>query len=902
MPDIFLPTLFFKMPLTLKFKNYPISAVLLLFVLLATMLGSCSTKKNTATRRAFHNLTAHYNTYWNGREAFRQGVRELNNQIQPNYTQILPVENYGTLQQAQGINSHMDRAIEKGSKVIQKHTMYFERKERVKRVPDSYMLIGKAYFYKQDYYNARQTFEFVAQRYEREPIRFHALIWQARTAVMLREYERSGAILDNLQSQVRRHDFPKELRSEMPIVFALHYTAQENYAEAKPQLRRAAENNKDKNISARMYFILAQILHREEAYAEATRYYARVVKMNPSYDMRFNAQISMAQCFDARSGNSREMVATLNKLLRSTRNVEFHDQIYYALAHVALRESNDTAAIRYLRQSVASSVSNDYQKALSSRKLADIYFEIPHFQNASAYYDTTMQVLQFDHADYAMLDRRNRVLSDLVTNLNIILQQDSLQRVAAMSEDERNKIIDGIIAQVKEEQEQERLEEERLAMTERTAMPMPGRDPRRSMMGGMQQDGVGVGNWYFDNPQTVSYGFSEFTRKWGRRKLEDNWRLSDRRSYDFQLAEGLDPEADTTDSKEGGRADDPLKRETYLKNLPRTPEQLEASNRLIASAQYNVGYVFRDGLRDHPRSIEAFDKFVTRFPEDTRELDALYHLYTLNVIEKNPAEADIYKQMIIRKYPDSHYTTILTDPDYFARVEEENRRISLLYEDTYRAFQNRQFRMVVIYSNEAEATYPDSPLLPRFAYLRAKSIGGMHNQDTLVNQMKRFIAAYPSSELVARAQDVLATFGIEGFEDEDDETMLAVKQAPSLYSVSHDKNHFFVIIVDHNKADVDAIRVRLSDFNTQNYRMAGLVINAVLLDTDRQMISVSNFRGRDPAMAYYGAITKDDYVFSQQLRRNSQHFVISADNYPIFYNDKVVDTYQKFFQEHYLKK
>ena len=38
------------------------------------------------------------------------------------------------------------------------------------------------------------------------------------------------------------------------------------------------------------------------------------------------------------------------------------------------------------------------------------------------------------------------------------------------------------------------------------------------------------GGWYFDNPNTLSFGFSEFNRKWGKRKLEDDWRRSDKKS------------------------------------------------------------------------------------------------------------------------------------------------------------------------------------------------------------------------------------------------------------------------------------------------------------------------------------------------------------------------------------
>ncbi len=829
-------------------------------------------------------------------------MKELENQIKTNYTEILPVEDFGNLQQAQAINSHLDRAIEKASKVVQKHSMYFERREQVQRVPDSYMLLGRSYFYKQDYFLARQTFEYVAQRYERQPIRFESHLWQARTAIRLKEFERSITILDKLQTQVKRNDFPKEILPEIPIVYALHYAEQQNYQAAKPHLKKAAELNRDKKIRTRMYYILGQIHQQEGNFSEANRYYALVIKLNPPYEMKFSAVIRRAECFDAERGSSRNIVADLNKLLKDTKNKEFQDQIYYALALVSLRENNDTTAYNFLRQSVATSVSNDFQKVLSARKLADLYFEIPRYKDAYTYYDTTMQVLQFDHPDFLFLENRTNTLKTLVEHLDVIQFQDSLQMLAALPEAERNKIIDQIIAEYKAEQERIKKEEEAQAMLDRPTMPMPGRDPNRGML---QQ--VTGGGWYFYNPQAITFGASDFVRKWGRRKLEDNWRLSDKRVYNnFEGTDPLAAESDTlTEGKEGKDTGDPLKRETYLKNIPSTPEDIAASNELIAEAMYQLAYVFREGFRDYPKSIEAFEAFLTRFPSHEHELNALYHIYTLNIIENNQLKADEYKRLILQKFPESEYASVLSDPDYFTKQEESKRKAASLYQDTYMAYKSSQYRMVVIYSNEAQNAYPESELLPKFAFLRALAMGGLHNQDTLATYLKRFIATYSSSELVPVAQGMLASYGIEGFEEEtiqaQGETVKETEK-PSIYTFSPEDNHLFVLLVNFTKSNVDASRVRISDFNTNNYKLDNLTVNTVVLDLEYQMISVGNFNGKDRAMAYYNAVVASDYVLSPQLRKDSFYFVISSGNYPIFYRDKVTNTYMQFFQKHYLKK
>ncbi|MDP2422992.1 MAG: tetratricopeptide repeat protein [Bacteroidales bacterium] len=860
------------------------------------MLSSCSTKKNTLTRRAYHNLVAHYNTYWNGSESFERGVQELKSKSKTNYTDILPIEYYGTRQEASAINSYMDRAIEKGSKVIQKHSMVFARKERVKRIPDSYLLVGKAYFYKQDYINAQQTFEFIMRNYERQPFSYFGQVWLARTHIRLREFEKSITLLDGLQEQARKRKVPEEVVAELPMVYAWHFAEQQNHNAAIPHLRKAIELSKDKIMIARTHFILGQIYERQGNYGQATQYYNKVIKSKPNYELAFNARINLAQCYDASRANSSAIVREMNKMLKETKNKEYRDQIYYALATIAMRENNDSMAARLLRRSVASSVTNDIQKSLSAQALAELYFKMPRYPDAYAYYDTTLQTLSSEHPHYKEVELRTNTLAQLVENLNIIAEQDSLQRLAAMSASERDKIINKIIENYRAEQaklEQERKAEESLVQGGYMNI---GRDPTMSLTGR-----TSGGEWYFYNTQTITYGIAEFQRKWGKRKLEDNWRLSDKRTYNFDLMDDMMASNDTTESKDGSKvAADPLKKETYLQNIPLTPEQIEASDELIANAMYKVGYVFRDGLKNYPRSADAFEAYLKKYPQHEHELNAFYHLYTLYTILSEFERAEFYKNLIINRYPDSEYALGLSNPNYYTNLQTEQNRLKSLYNDTYLAFTSNQHRMVVLYSNEAMASYPNSELTPKFAYLRAVSMGKMYNNDTLVQELRRLISRFPSSNMVPLAQEVMGHLGIEGF-DAIATTEEPEDPATSIYSTNDKVNHFFIVIVNYTIVNVDATRVKISDFNSSNYKLSNLTINAVLLDNDNQVISVSNFNGKNNAMAYFSAITQNEYVFSH-LKPDQYHaFVISADNYPVFYRDKNIETYKKYFSRHYLK-
>ncbi len=429
------------------------------FLAVSIAVSSCSTKKNTFTRRVYHNLTAHYNAFWNGNESFKEGVRTLDKNVKDNYTTVLPVYKYGTQQDAQSVVPNMDRAIEKSSKVIQRHSMYFKRKEYVRWIDDSYLLIGKAYLYKKEFPNAKRTFEFVTNRFTQEDSRYEAELWMARTFNQSKEFEKSVTILDNLNSSLKKGEAPASLEKDFTKVYANHYILQQQYGKSIKYLQRAIELNRNKKDRNRLRFILAQIYQELGEMNDAAKLYNLVIRKNPSYEMSINAKINLAKTYSAKSSNRSAIVKKLEKMLRDSKNKEYYDQIYYALAEIYLKDGQVEKGIEYLTLSVASSVENDYQKSVSSLDLAELHFEQPEYPLAQAYYDTAMQFLPEDFPNYKAIQDKTEVLTDLITNLQSISLQDSLQRMAQMPEDKRNAILDELIKKIAEEEARQREEE-----------------------------------------------------------------------------------------------------------------------------------------------------------------------------------------------------------------------------------------------------------------------------------------------------------------------------------------------------------------------------------------------------------------------------------------------------------
>ena len=725
--------------------------VIFAFVTAAVLLGSCSTKRNTITRRAYHNLTSHYNVFWNGEYSLMEGDRQLKRSVKDDYSKVLRVYNYGSKTDAMSLNSQMDRALQKTSICVQKHSMKFNGKERVKWIDDAYLVMGKAHFYKQDYIPAKRTFDFVTTEFSYNDIALVSNLWLVKTYIQTEQYSKAIAIIELLQSKMaNRKKLPKELVRNFDLTVADYYIATKDYRHAIGYLKSGMMQTKDRDMRLRVMFILGQIYMELDDAKHATEWFKRVSKKNPPYEMLFESKMNMARM--GSSGNAKELYKMLNRMLDDRKNEEYIDRIYFAMAELAMREGDVNKAIGYYRESVANARTNRIQRASSSLKVATILFDRNNYELAQAYYDTAVTAMDKEtYPGYDSIHNISQTLNELVQNLSIIRDQDSLLRVASMDSISRNALIDKIIAQVIEE---ERLEKEREQYQEQLALmgstigspSTQTDDPRAS------------GAWYFYNPTTLGNGFNEFSKKWGMRKLEDNWRLSDKRNIGSGAFDGgwggsgNDDDGNDSIAIAGTNHD----RSFYLQNLPFTVEQKQEAHLQISNALYNVGFIYLDRLSDYPRSIEAYERLDTRYPGNKNELPSWYALYKMYNDLNNVEKADDYKNRILSKYSESSYASFILDPNYYKKLEEESKQASELYSRTYEAYQQGQYYRVRMNAERALELYAaDTALAPRFALLDAVSRGRLETVDSMAYALLRVVRNYPNSSIRSYATTLL---------------------------------------------------------------------------------------------------------------------------------------------------
>ncbi len=877
---------------------------LLVFLGLILLMTNCSVEKNTGTTRFYHGLTSRYNIYFNGYESFKAGLIKIDNGYRDDFAEMLKVFEYSDPSTVSMCSSDMDKAIQKASKIItlksitarpeikstdrspERDKELLDKKEYNEWVDDSYLLIGKARFYKHEYDEASAVFNYCIAEANDPAIKAEASIWLARIFNETGMYNESLRILKetDLTSYSSR-----SLNAMSNKTLADLFIKQKRYSEAIEPLSASIRYLSGKRAKYRLTYLLAQLYERNGESDKAITLYREVVRMNLPYDVEFNAKINIAGVFDINSGNPQEIRKELGKMLKDSKNKDYHDQIYYALGNLSMKEGNEKEALEFFRKSAIATSLNQNQKGRSYLALAGYYYNKPEYIEAGRYYDSAVFFLDQKYPDYQLIKTKSQDLNALVSQLIIIQTEDSLQKVASMSESERNTLITNIINSIIKEEQEGRTSE----YADRYNMGQYYENERR-FQGNIEQEG----KWYFYNQAALTFGRTEFRRRWGDRRMEDNWRRSNKArtnlqataSHDETISNGTDTSKAVQDYKTPG---------FYIKNLPLNDSLLAISNSKIASAYLNAGIAYSEKINDQSEAVEAFESVINRYPDSELIPETLYNLskvYREKLNDNQKSEA--YRQRLLEKYPESEYALILSDPDYHKKKLAESRLIEQLYQDTYSKYVNENFTGAISQCDLALKNYGQEELAPKFLLLKAYSVGRISDERSFKEQLASLIEQYPGTEESVNAAEIIAFINktVPELKVEEEKEIAA-----ELFVADTAARHIFVLIImdpafNINQASFDVISYNIDNYTNQNYRTQGS-----LVDNRYIMITVSGFSDNSKAWDYYR--TAGTVPF---LRNTSgagiMTFLINDNNLGVLEKDKNPERYLLFFNENYLKE
>lgn len=889
----------------------------------------CSTEKAKWTNVQYHNTTCHYNVWWNGNESLKAGRKKLRAQAVDDYTQMLPPENIGSDELSRSLYPEMDRAIEKGVKGIKKHSMFIKGVEHVDYIKECYLLTAYATFYKHDFVSTANTCNILIQQFSGTAAGDQGAILLARCMTMEKRYDEAEATLDLLVQHLGKGNFSRSQRDKLYLAMVEATVPQEKYKKAVEYIHNTIDVSSDRYTKARLSFLMAQIYRKLDKRAVAAKYYGEVLRYRPPYVLEFNAKLGQASCADLEHADIAKLERQLDDMLKDKKNEEYRDQIYFAKGEMYLGVKQPQKACDNYRLSVATATVNKAQKAQSALRMGEVQYEVfENYDIAQRYYDTAMQCITRDYPRYDYIRRRYDMLTELVSYTRVYERCDSLLAITALSDDERLKLINDKIEDLKKKEEEEK---ERALLEELRA------DAR-------EQQNTLTGDWYFYTPQTVSKGKETFRQRWGMRTLEDLWFLSNKNTFNFLTDDLADEESDTssegdtlnsqpsTFNSKNGNPDDPHSPAYYLKDLPTNQQAFDSIDSLTSLSLLNAAYIFYDGVGNIPRALQNYLRLANDYTSFPEIVQAFYMLYRIYDRQGNTPQANYYRDMVLMGFPDSDFANLIRDNEYYKELIRRSRRIETDYEELYNQYADHHYSNVIRLSDEAEEIYPGNPAVNRFRYWKGLALARSGNRVDAVDLFRQLSALPASDSIQPLAQAQLALLLDSTFEaySSDEEITSAderrarmqnfSEEAPrivsspttkeenplppeaQIYRYRENQQYFVAIVVNDRTIKATELQFKIGQFNTLYYSNSGYKVNAALFTDTTQILTVHRFITADEAMNYWRHLQQEESPLRQYSDADYQAFPITTQNYATFYNRKDVAAYLLFFNRYYNKK
>ena len=911
------------------------------FLTIALILTGCSTQKNTAQSRWWHAFNAKYNTYYNGTLAYIDGSLEKETGNKDNYTEQIPLYTVSNKNSREIGKANFDRAIEKCEKAIHQHSIkrrpewtknrrktakdieWLSRREYNPFLWKAWMLMGRSQFYQGDFESAAATFSYMSRLYATQPAIYgKARAWLAKCYIEQNwNYDAEDVIRNMLRDSIHWR-----AQKEWDYTFADYYIHTGNTEQAIPYLRKVISHEMRRKQKAREWYLMGQLQASIGNKKEAYKAFRHVIRQNPPYELAFNARIAMTEVMA--KDNAGKMISRLKRMAASDNNKEYQDQIYYAIGNIHLSRKDTLQAITAYEKGNQKSTRNGIEKGVLLLHLGDLYWTKEKFSDARRCYGEAIGLLDKDRKDYQQLANRSKVLDELVPYTDAVQLQDSLQQLARMSEKERNAAIDWVIDALKKKEKEERnskAEEEAESTLRQDGGNFANNNNFASSNSPQKNNENSAntpanGQWYFYSPLTVSQGKAQFQKLWGKRDNVDNWQrinktvvanaagaeemTDEQRDSLAQAAEQEELLKQTSDSA----VNDPHRREYYLAQIPFTPEQLAESNKLLEDGLYHAGVIFKDKLDNLPLSRKSLLRLVNNHPDYAHLDDAYYHLYLLYSRERKPEMAQTYLQKLKAEYPESQWTTLLSDPYYAENAKRGVQIEDSLYTLTYQAFRDGEYDKVERNAQISRNRFPDGANRDKFLFIGGLSKLNDGNIKSCLADLKEVVSKYPDSRLSEMAGMIIN--GVDAgrrlyggkFDLNDVWTRRSIElndrdsTRQKGYSPERNASFVFLLAYDPDKTNENQLLFEMAKYNFTSYMARYFDINIEDLEGLHRM-QISGFNSYDEARQYANAVYQQPAI--KRLLGNVRAYVISEPNLKLLGTSHTYKEYEKFYSKHF---
>ena len=906
-------------------------------VLILCLCNCASRKSNTKQTRMYHSFSAKYNTYHNGKTAYAKGKLTQIESHKDNYLQLIPLlinSTEGT--KAAGAVSY-NTAIEKAQKAIKNHSikkkptrkpgqkltekekLFYSQKEFNPFMHKVWMMLGNSYFEKGEFMEAAGTYLYMERLYATNP----TVLAETRIRLSMCYSQLDWLYeAEELLTRVKRDSVPGSLKYVWATAQANLLYKQERYDEAIPHIETMLKRPRiTRTEKAREYYLLGQLYMKCGNNAKAFKCFEKTLLQGPLYELEMNARIKQTETMS--DEQNKKIIRSLERMIKQPKNVSHLGQLHYALGNTYMAANDTTKVIDVYETGIADATTKNFGTGLLHLSLADFYWDQGKFSKAFPNYQQASNLLTTDYPGIDSIKLKATVLSNLVKHTDAIELQDNLLKWASLNEDELFPILDAMIAEVKRQEKLKSRSEKKKAAGQKA-------DPNQALnimanVGNSMSSGEM--DWYFYNSQLVSQGYTSFTQKWGERPLRDYWRLS-KTTIKSARQDSISSDSTTTtadslstatlaDSTKTGNAatvataadslaNDPTSREYYMKQIPRSEEQIAAAKKTLVEALYQAGIIYKEQLNDKQHTLATFERIANEFPKYEKLDEIYYYLYLSGSRWDEQAKADTYLTALKSKFPDSKYTKIVTAPDFFETPQTKRHKEDSVYAKAYEHFKQEQYKEVNECNDYAQQRYPTGAHRGRFLFLKAMSQLYSNDNNGGLETLKGLVAMKSKEEISKLAQEYskglqegrLLHSGTSTsiWDRKTDGTIRNTGEEVPKFSNERAEAHYFILAYPTDSLDEKRLLFEMARYNFTNYMVRNFDLEFVKHATI-STLQVKEFLNFDETFEYRRRLFKNKET--AKMLEGISTFIISKSNLDLLVKHYSFREYAEFYEQNF---
>lgn len=567
-----------------------------------------------------------------------------------------------------------------------------------------------------------------------------ATIYQGLAYSKLKDYHKADLVF----SELRKQKLTKKQDALLSLFYSENYLFFNKKDKAIAELDHAFQINSNRPLKSRIAFLRGQLLLETGKNLEARNSFTQAYRYANDFEFEVKSQIQIAKTYTSKTdfeGAKKYLESISKKGTYASRKNEF----YYALGLMANQVGKKDEALTYFRKSLKEKVSDTQIRGLDYYEIGKNYLEKDDYISAGAYYDSAL-VAMTHQPTKILLQEQNENIKKLSKNFYLIKKNDSILRLAAMPENQRVDFFQKYINQLKAKEElaeRDRKQKERLAGFDTGDY---GKNSIFGSSGNNFQDFGTAKGFYFNNPNTVAKGTTSFKQIWGDRALSDNWRNSVKA---ISIADVKSTAMGTSS------APDPRRYETqfYIEKIPTDATQLLHLKKDRDTASLGLGVMYDHLFSNQPLATKTLYQLVDNKPEEEVMLKALYQIFAMNY-EKNPADAERAKQLLINDYPYTSYAEFARNPrgSNFIKAQPE---VEKAYLEAYQLYQEERFKESKVLVENALKNYPKDALVPKLSLLDAFITGKLVGKEVMILQLEQIVLNYAKTHEGIKAKEML---------------------------------------------------------------------------------------------------------------------------------------------------